>query len=1290
MAKDKNKDKDLELRFLEEMGDTEGFSSDVSSLTSQINKNRKKERMEHDVLKSISSIAKQQEQTQRLIQQRELGYTKGIVEIERSSNKLLQKLGLTVDTMTRSARKILVTTAQTTKDVITDMGKALNEEFRVNKANTVGMALAATTPIFGYFAAKFMETSVFQDFKEKIKDKLGEVFTFVGDKFKKAFGQMRGKKFSELVDMAGRGLVEFLKLPFKLIGASFRGLWEGTKFLLKLPFKAIGLAFAGIMKLTKFILTLPFKTIGLAFKAILLPFKIIKGMFGAIRSGFRLDFGQKGGKRAETIPSLQKGGYVKKSGNVNVHAGEVISPVSLVFKEMGKHLKKAFESKSITSISEEIVKLRVSLTGVENEFTTALMERFTKGPIAKKLLKIYNVIEGISGVIHFFTRPRGKYTRQLPRGSSPMQNMQTIMGMLYANGMAKLDQIIKILGGNPEDDSTRAGSYIDDGIGLWGLLKKKKKEIFGGDGSGLLSSGLFKSAVATKKVQEGMFSFFGNSFYKSWKKQNKIENEGREESEESLKDIQESSERMRENSDNNEKRAKKASSWIGRIALFALGAVKNLAIGGFKALGKAIMAIASGIGILTRGGGLAFITQGLSKGLPLLGKFVGLLRQYIGFSLKFFGWTVASVMPLIDLVRGSTTKARDILSKRKDEKISGGERLLAGGVAAASSATGGVAGAKWGAMKWGLRGGLPGMIIGTILGSIGAKNLIGLSKALITDVKFGARVTYDALAKPLVDAVSGTISMMKENTIEWLSTKKDQFMGWVGDLIGPVVDYWKDKAKSWLDENPKVKMAMDSVSEATSNLYNKLSGFMQKAGMFLSSLWEAIHPSNIWKTIKGAGAAAAEHMGQEVDWADVQRLQAEREKKYKESRDQTRADYWNKANVAKREANKQERIDNSNLITFDNGGFVGGDSTHKNIKAHRDEYVVDPALSRAIKERAKLTGVNPKDLIKSGLEGNITTTVIKKMEEGVSESTENGFKTLLNGLIKYDKEKKVEQQMGFGGSVSNFVGGVASSAYQGAKNVATSAYQGLTSFGGKVGTTLFDLKEKFTKSGLSGIIEKASNVYGVDKSLISAVIQAESGGNPRATSPVGAQGLMQLMPDTARGLGVFDPYDPEQNVMGGTKYLAWLLKKYGGDKAKALAAYNWGTGNIDRKGMGTLPRETQNYISKITGILNTPETKPMEVASNTNVKGKDIAKQYANSTKMKNDILVSALTDGMKGSNDELNKNLKDASNQTAKNTQVLNVVTNNMSSMNSSPNINNGQSFDPLQAALLNGSFPA
>lgn len=126
-----------------------------------------------------------------------------------------------------------------------------------------------------------------------------------------------------------------------------------------------------------------------------------------------------------------------------------------------------------------------------------------------------------------------------------------------------------------------------------------------------------------------------------------------------------------------------------------------------------------------------------------------------------------------------------------------------------------------------------------------------------------------------------------------------------------------------------------------------------------------------------------------------------------------------------------------------------------------------------------------------------------------------------------------------------------------------------------------------TSAAIPEIIERAALTHNVDPSLISAVIKAESGGNTRATSPKGAIGLMQLMPATARDLGVTNPYSPEENVMAGTKYLKMLLNRYDGNRDLALAAYNWGPGNLE-KSHRSMPRETVEYVARIRKYLGVP------------------------------------------------------------------------------------------------------
>ncbi len=141
------------------------------------------------------------------------------------------------------------------------------------------------------------------------------------------------------------------------------------------------------------------------------------------------------------------------------------------------------------------------------------------------------------------------------------------------------------------------------------------------------------------------------------------------------------------------------------------------------------------------------------------------------------------------------------------------------------------------------------------------------------------------------------------------------------------------------------------------------------------------------------------------------------------------------------------------------------------------------------------------------------------------------------------------------------------------------------------------LKEKSNGKGtLDDYFQEASEIYGVPLSLLKAVAKAESDFNPNVVSSAGAVGIMQLMPATAKELGVQNIYDVKENIMGGAKELSSLLKRYHGDLTLTLAGYNAGIGNVQKYG-GVPPfQETQNYIKKITSYLG----EEIEIPTNRN------------------------------------------------------------------------------------------
>ena len=197
-------------------------------------------------------------------------------------------------------------------------------------------------------------------------------------------------------------------------------------------------------------------------------------------------------------------------------------------------------------------------------------------------------------------------------------------------------------------------------------------------------------------------------------------------------------------------------------------------------------------------------------------------------------------------------------------------------------------------------------------------------------------------------------------------------------------------------------------------------------------------------------------------------------------------------------------------------------------------------------------------------------------------SDKPGIETLDRDQLRMLAEM-VSIQMGY--SVLNSLGG---HDRESEDSSPVTLFSGLSPYSSARSIELENLGETSPKSSSYGqgahefdsVIDRASQRYGVDSSLIRSVISAESGFDPQASSPKGAMGLMQLMPDTARVLGVKDAYDPEQNIRGGAKYLRDMLRKFGAVE-KALAAYNAGPAAVVYY-EGVPPfRETQDYIAKI-------------------------------------------------------------------------------------------------------------
>lgn len=144
--------------------------------------------------------------------------------------------------------------------------------------------------------------------------------------------------------------------------------------------------------------------------------------------------------------------------------------------------------------------------------------------------------------------------------------------------------------------------------------------------------------------------------------------------------------------------------------------------------------------------------------------------------------------------------------------------------------------------------------------------------------------------------------------------------------------------------------------------------------------------------------------------------------------------------------------------------------------------------------------------------------------------------------------------------------------------------------GHRVAVTMDRFDPVDARHAYDGLISEAAEKYNLDPHMIRAVMQAESAFNAMAVSPVGAMGLMQLMPAVAAELGADDPMDPRQNIMAGARHLKKMMNSHRGDVKLALASYNAGPGNV-KKYRGIPPfKETRNYVKKITALLAEAQT----------------------------------------------------------------------------------------------------
>jgi len=308
---------------------------------------------------------------------------------------VLGKLGYAVDEFSRGAKKILVQTAQTTKETLQEYGQAVKQDFYINKGNMLAMTLAKASPIFGYFAGKFMETSVFQRFSDTIKEKMGQSAVYVSNKMK----DLGGRAYGNIKDLFSKQKQAQSK-QIESEGGSSGGRY-GTQ-------SRASASRGG-------------------------P----SGVARNVNTGSGSRGGGYGTVNEMSLPEVARGGYVKKGGAAYIHTAEIVAPL--------ERLQTTMEEATVPinkNMVRELRGLRYATVGMGQDLKATIMQFIGENSILNKMVMGLQGFLGASEIIKFFFGKRNKYSVQLSKSMNPMVRTADNVGVLFTNLMVKMDTLI--------------------------------------------------------------------------------------------------------------------------------------------------------------------------------------------------------------------------------------------------------------------------------------------------------------------------------------------------------------------------------------------------------------------------------------------------------------------------------------------------------------------------------------------------------------------------------------------------------------------------------------------------------------------------------------------------------------------------------------------------------------------------------------------------------------------------------------------------------------------------------